>query len=98
MNLNLKLDVRTLAAPLARYGTSIFIMLVGVVGVYTMYFITNLFYSKADLDALASKQETTQTKQIKFNQKTLDSLDKLVPSDKKPDTSNVGRSNPFAPL
>lgn len=98
-NLNLNADLSSLAQPiLKRLSLIIFLALIGLLG-YTVYFVSNLFFDQADLDTLSKHQDTTQTKQIKFNQATIESLDKLVPAGTQPSkpTTN-GRSNPFAPL
>ena len=64
---------------------------------YTLYFAVNLFYAKEDLDVIANQQATSErSKQIRFNDKTLKSLDQLLPSQ---DTVKVpvgGRTDPFS--
>lgn len=99
LNMNLNTNLGALVQPLLRrVGLIISLGLIGVIA-FTVYFVSNLFFAPTDLDALSSYQETGQTKQIKFNQTTLESLDKLVPAGTVPaqDTTG-GRTNPFAPL
>lgn len=100
LNLNMKLsgDISTLLKPLGKYLGIIAIVAVGGIIGFTAYFVTNLFYSNGDLSKLEKKQsETNQQKQIRFNQKTLDSLKTLTPTDSQPNTQDVGKQNPFAP-
>lgn len=99
LNLNMNIsDIGRLTEPLlSRLGLLIGLMLIGLIG-YSAYFASNLLFSGDDLDSLSKHQDTVQTKQIKFNQKTLESLDSLVPAHEQPSDSATGRSNPFAPL
>ncbi|MEI7818690.1 MAG: hypothetical protein WCI47_01080 [bacterium] len=102
MNLNLKLDlngnVLTWLKKIAEHLHIVLIIVFSLVLAYSIYFAVNLFYSKGDLDALANKQTTERSKQIRFNQKTIDSLDRLLPARTEAPTPENGRSNPFAPL
>ncbi len=82
---------------LPKVGLLTGLILIGLIG-YSAYFASNLFFARDDLDSLSRRQDTVQTKQIKFNQKTLESLESLIPSHEQPTDSSTGRSNPFAPL
>jgi Tfp pilus assembly protein PilO len=76
----------------------ILVILVGAFIVYTGYFLANLLYSTGDIAELEKKQdESKAAKQVRFNEKTLESLESLTPASGKPDTSNVGKENPFSP-
>ena len=98
LNLNLNTDLHKLYGPLLkRLGLIYVLCLIGAIG-YTVWFVINLLFSKADLDALSKSQDSSKSKQIQFNQKTLESLDKLVPAGSVPSgSSDSGRANPFAP-
>jgi|GEM_PF-5294718 len=102
MNLNMKLNLNGNVGDLAKKLVSqlhiiLIIIFCGVLA-YTVYFAINLFYAKSDIDAVANKQTTERTKQIRFNEKTLESLDRLLPARGEPSVPSSGRSNPFAPL
>lgn len=100
MNLNVKLtpeSLKKLGTVLARQaGGVLAILLIGCLA-YTAYFTSNLFYSKVDLEALELQSDPAKDRQIRFNQATLDALDKLAPSEVRPNTDTTGRANPFAP-
>ncbi len=100
LNLNMKLSgsLGAYLKPLGKYIGMIGVLAVIALLGYTAYFLTNLFFAPSDLSALEKKQEeSAQSKQIRFNEKTLQSLDKLKSAGTSPDTSNVGKDNPFAP-
>lgn len=99
LNLNMKLsgNIGAMLKPLGKYLGLISIMAIIAILGYTAYFITNLFYAPGDLSALEKKQEeTNQSKQVRFNEKTLRSLDQLKSAGSTPDTSGVGKQNPFS--
>ncbi|MFO0955340.1 MAG: hypothetical protein U0526_02275 [Candidatus Saccharibacteria bacterium] len=100
LNLNMKLsgDIGSMLKPILKYAGVIAVLVVGGLIAYTAFFVTNLFYSNGDLSKLEEKQsESSQQKQIRFNQKTLDSLKTLTPADSQPNTADVGKQNPFSP-
>ncbi len=97
LNLNLKLTPAGIKHFFTMYWGALYVLAATIVVAYTIFFITNLFYGTSELDTQAKQQESSQSKQIKFNQKTIESLRGLVPTSRQPDTTNVGRSNPFAP-
>lgn len=101
MNLNMKLDQNSIKNLIKKLGRSFGVIAVLVVGgfvIYTGYFLTNLLYSPGDISALEKKQaESNAAKQVRFNEKTLQSLDDLTPSGNTPSTENVGKQDPFAP-
>lgn len=99
LNMNLSLDtVRNLVKALGKSLNIVLVILVGAFIVYTGYFLTNLLYSTGDIAELEKKQdESKAAKQVRFNEKTLESLEALTPASEVPDTSNVGKENPFSP-
>lgn len=102
MNLNMKLTLDgNIGALFKKIAAHLHIMLViffcGVLA-YSTYFAVNLFYAKDDLDTLANQQATSErSKQIRFNEKTLQSLDQLLPARSQPSVPTGGRTNPFNP-
>ena len=102
MNINMKLsldgNIGTLLKKLAGQMHVILVFFFCGVLAYTLYFAVNLFYAKDDLDTLANKQATSErSKQIRFNEKTLQSLDQLVPANSEPEVPTGDRQNPFEP-
>ena len=101
MNLSMKLDMNTVKNLGKKLGKSIsivFVLLVGGFVIYTGYFLTNLLYTTGDSSALEKKQaESSAAKQVRFNEKTLQSLDALTPAGTTPNTQDVGKEDPFAP-
>ena len=101
MKLNMKLDATTLKNLGKSLGKSlglIFVILIGGFVIYTGYFLTNLLYATGDISALEKKQaESSAAKQVRFNEKTLESLDALTPAGNTPNTQDVGKEDPFAP-
>ncbi len=96
MNLSLKpTDLKRLAG---KYAGPAVIVLCGGLILYTGYFLSNLVFGATDTTELERKQaQSDQAKQIRFNDKILTTLDALEPAASEPDTSNVGRNNPFTP-
>ncbi|MDQ5944336.1 MAG: hypothetical protein QG658_403 [Patescibacteria group bacterium] len=101
MNLNMKLDstsLKNLAKKLSRSLGVIGVLAVGGIVLYTGYFLTNLLYATGDISELEKKQaESSASKQVRFNEKTLESLDDLTPAGNTPSTEDVGKEDPFAP-
>lgn len=96
INLNLNLKQVNLTKTLAKIYPKLIVIAVVAVLAWTGYFLTNLLYGNFAGDNTSINAEETQ-KQIKFNKKTLQSLDTLTKDEGKVDISNVGRPNPFAP-
>ena len=99
LNMNLSLDnLKDIAKLLTKSIGVIIVIFIGGFAIYTGYFLTNLLYSTGNISDLQKKQsETDNAKQIRFNEKTLESLEALTPASEVPDTSNVGKENPFSP-
>lgn len=99
LNMNLSLNsIKDLAKFLAKSLNILLVVLFGAFVIYTGYFLTNLLYSTGDISDLEKEQnETDNARQIRFNEKTLESLETLTPASEVPDTSNVGKENPFSP-
>lgn len=101
MKLNMKLDtasIKDLAKKLSRSLGVIGVLAVGGLVLYTGYFLTNLLYATGDISELEKKQaESSASKQVRFNEKTLESLDALTPAGNTPSTEDVGKEDPFAP-
>lgn len=64
---------------------------------WTASFLVNLYYKTADNSYQESQSAAITKDQIKFNQKTLKSLDNLSRPAGKIDITNVGRGDPFSP-
>lgn len=101
MNLNMKLDTTSFKALAKWVGRSLEIIIVIAVGglvIYTGYFLTNLIYTTGDTSSIQKKQaESSAAKQVRFNEKTLKSLDALNPANNTPNTEGVGKEDPFSP-
>lgn len=101
MNLNVKLNADTIKVIAKKLAKSLGIIAVLVAGgfvIYTGYFLTNLLYSTGDTTTAEKKQtDSASAKQIRFNEKTLQSLDNLTPARTAPNTEDVGKEDPFAP-
>lgn len=101
MNLNMKLDtstIKNLAKKLSHSLGVIVVLAIGGLVIYTGYFLTNLLYTTGDTSELEKKQaESSAAKQVRFNEKTLESLDALTPAGNTPNTQDVGKEDPFAP-
>lgn len=101
MNLNIKLDTNSVKYAIKKLGRSIgpiTILIAGGFIIYTGHFISNLLFSNGDTTALEKKQTDSDTaQQIRFNEKTLQSLDTLMPARNTPQTKGVGKEDPFAP-
>lgn len=101
MNLNVKLNADTIKVIVKKLAKSLGVIAVLAAGgfiIYTGYFLTNLLYSTGDIATAEKKQtDTAAAKQIRFNEKTLQSLDNLKPARTAPSTEDVGKEDPFAP-
>lgn len=100
MNLNLKLNfdqAKFKKTAIKILPKVVAIAVIGVI-VWTGYFLSNLLYGNQSTNEPATLENAQATqKQIKFNKKTLESLDELVRAKDDIDISNVGRDNPFQP-
>lgn len=94
LNLNLK-QIKPTKFIVKNYPKLVAVAVVAII-LWTGYFLTNLLYSN-NVDSSLSKDAETAQNQIKFNKKTLESLDQLTTTDSQVDISNVGRDNPFKP-
>ena len=102
MNLNMKLtldgNIGASFKKLLRHAHVILVAFFCAVLAYSVYFAVNLFYAKEDLDVVSNQQATSErSKQIRFNEKTLKSLDQLLPRQDRKDVPIGGRNDPFAP-
>lgn len=98
LNSNLSLNPTHVKRFVGKYLGLITIVACGGLLIYTGYFLSRLLYGNYDTTQLEQRQaQSDQAKQIRFNEKTLSNLDRLKPATNGPDTTNVGRNNPFAP-
>ncbi len=79
------------------YNKVIFLLIIGALG-YSAYFCVNLLYSPNDQAYYDNKLSEISRNQIKFNQKTLNSLDELIGSKAPVVPENAGRQDPFGPV
>lgn len=96
INLNLNFKQIKPAKFIVKFYPKLIAVAVAAILLWTGYFLTNLLYSNNVDNSLGKDVETAQN-QIKFNKKTLESLDQLTVTDNQLDISNVGRDNPFKP-
>lgn len=81
----------------AHYNKAVFLAIIVILG-YSAYFCVNLLYSPQDQAYYDNKLSEVMRNQVKFNQKTLDSLDELIGSKAPVVPENAGRQDPFSPV
>lgn len=79
------------------YNKVVVLIVIGALG-YSAYFCVNLLYSPNDQAYYDNKLSEVSRNQVKFNQKTLDSLDELIGSKAPVVPENAGRQDPFSPV
>ncbi len=79
------------------YNKVVVLVVIGALGA-TAYFCVNLLYSPQDQAYYDNKLSEVTRDQVKFNQKTLDSLDELIGSKTPVEPQNTGRQDPFSPV
>ena len=79
------------------YNKVVVLAVIGALG-YSAYFCVNLLYSPNDQTYYDNKLSEVSRNQVKFNQKTLDSLDELIGARAPIVPENTGRQDPFSPV
>lgn len=100
LNLNLKLNfnqAKFKKTALKIYPKIVAVVAIGVI-IWTGYFLSNLLYGDVkNMEPTDTESAEATQNQIKFNKKTLESLDELTRAKDDIDISNIGRDNPFQP-
>ena len=100
MNFNIdlkKFDLAKAIKVLTRILPILSLLLAGGAIGFGLYRLNQVITVIPDPEMVKLEQETVEKAQIKFDIKTIDSLNHLTPVEGKVDLTNLGKTDPFSP-